>query len=94
MLYLPQVLWLSWGDLKNIGNGWVDFEARFGKASCEYSFAFCEVEIEITPLNASGSILQKSTSIYYAVTVTSAENWVSLHFSYENSVFFIFALST
>ena len=66
------------GDLKNIGKGWVDFEARFGKASCEYSFALCEVEIEITPFNASGSILQKLTSIYYAVSVTSAENWVSL----------------
>ena len=66
------------GDLKNIGKGWVNFEAHFGIASCEYSIAFCEIEIVITPLNASGVVLLKLSSIYYAVSVTSAENWVSL----------------
>ena len=66
------------GGLKYISSGWVNFEAHFGRASCEYSFAFHKIEIEITPFTASGVFLLKLSSIYYAVSVTSAENWVSL----------------
>ena len=39
------------GDLKNVGVGRVNFDARFGKALCEYSFAFYKIETEIIPLN-------------------------------------------
>ena len=54
------------GEVKNVGVGWVNFDARFGKALCEYSFAFYKIETEITPFNASSAFLLKFASIKYA----------------------------